>query len=821
MFIAGLCTMSSPRFIACIVLAAITSSEIRAAEAIVVLPQEVQLAGPRARQRLLVELSRDGKLVGQLTEQVTYESSAPDIVKVEEGIAIPLTNGTANVTVKYETHVVTVPVVVTQMDAAQRWSFRNHVQSVLTKTGCNSGACHGAAAGKNGFKLSLRGYDPENDFLTITRQSRGRRIVPSDPGRSLFLTKPTGVIPHKGGIRFEPASLDYAVLAEWLAAGHPAPAADDPRMTKLEILPQHIVVTPGQTQQLSVLAHFSDGHVEEVTQWAKFSSTNVTAASVDDNGFVTVNGSGETAIVAWYLATNVVSEVTVPYSQAIAPESYTNAPTSQFIDDIILEKLEALNLPPSPPCDDATFLRRVYLDTIGQLPTAEETRDFLNDTSPDKRHRVIEYLLSQPSYVDYWSYRWSDLLLVSSKKLDKAAVKAYYQWVRDRVAGNTPWDQFAREIVTARGNTIDNGAANFFALHQDSLDMAETVSMAFLGMSINCARCHDHPLEKWTNDDYYAMANLFSRVRGKSWSGSGSAEGKRVIFTVTEGELIQPRTGKPQPPSPLDGRAIPFDETADRRTFLADWLTSPENPYFTRAIVNRVWANYMGVGIVESIDDLRLTNPPSNEKLLSALCDYLVQENYDLKALMRVILQSQTYQRSSEPVTGNENDERFYSRYYPRRLSAEVLLDAFSQATAAPTTFKDYPEGTRAIQLPDVAIDSAFLNTFGRPERVITCECERSNDPSMVQVLHLVNGDTLNGKLKGEGNAIDQLLARGLTDEQNIEHVFLSALSRFPTDEERQAVQQILTEADPTTRRLTFEDLYWSLLSSREFLFKH
>ncbi|MFN0195874.1 MAG: DUF1549 domain-containing protein, partial [Planctomycetaceae bacterium] len=731
-------------------------------------------------------------------------------------------NGTATITVTHKERTVSVPVTVAHMEAKQQWSFRNHVQSVLTKTGCNSGACHGAAAGKNGFKLSLRGYDPEGDFRTITRQSRGRRIVPSDPGRSLFLTKPTGAIPHKGGIRFEPDSLNYAVLAEWLAAGQPAPAADDPRITKLEILPQHIVVQPGQTQQLSVLAHFSDGHIEEVTQWAKFTSTNVTAASVDDNGFVQVNGSGESAIVAWYLATNVVAEVTVPYLSTVAPEAYAQADASQFIDAIVLEKLKDLNLPPSPPCDDATFLRRVYLDTIGQLPSAEETREFLADTSPDKRHRAIEFLLSQPSFVDYWTYRWSDLLLVSGSKLRPEAVKAYYGWIRQRVADNTSWDQFAREIVTARGNTIDNGAANFFTLHQDPLDMAETVSMAFLGMSINCARCHDHPLEKWTNDDYYAMANLFSRVRGKGWGGdTRSGDGKRVIFTVDEGELIQPRTGRAQPPSPLDGTPLPFEQTDDRRLFLADWLTSPENPYFTRAIVNRVWANFMGVGIIEKVDDLRLTNPPSNEKLLSALSAHLVKEKYDLKALMRAILQSQTYQRSSEPVAGNENDERFYSRYYPRRLSAEVLLDAFSQVTAAPTAFKDQPAGTRAIQLTDVAIESSFLKTFGRPERVITCECERSNDPSMVQVLHLVNGETLNGKLKAEGNRIDQLLARGLTDDQNVEDVFLSALNRLPTDVERQSVLQVLAEADQATRRLTYEDLYWSLLSSREFLFKH
>ena len=801
-----------------------------AEETLQILPGEFTLAGPQARQTLLVERMSGDIAAGQVTDGVTFESSDSQVVGIEDGRAVPAGNGTATITARAGGETATAAITVSGMDQPHRWSFRNHVQSVLSKMGCNSGACHGAAAGKNGFRLSLRGYDPEFDFFSITRQSRGRRVVPDDPGRSLLLTKPSGAIPHKGGLRFQPDSREYRVLAEWIAAGHPGPAPEDPRLERLEILPTQAALRPQETQQLVVRAHFSDGRAEDVTRWAKFTSTNATVANVSEDGQVSVIGHGEGAVVAWYLSQNVVAHVTVPHEQSVAGEFFANAGRGNFIDDLVQAKLRELNIPPSPPASDAEFLRRAFLDTVGVLPTVEEARAFLADDTPGKRERLVDTLLERPEFVDYWTYKWSDLLLLSGERLRPQALDTFYYWIRQQVEQNTPWDVFVREIVTAKGSTFENGAANFYSLHQDPLDMAETTSMAFLGMSIQCARCHDHPLEKWTNDQYYGMANLFARTRGKGWGGDfRGGDGKRVIFTVEDGELIQPRTGRPQPPRPLDAEPIPLDDPRDRREYLADWLTSPENAYFSRAIANRVWANFFGVGIVEAVDDMRLTNPPSNEQLLAALAESLIEHDYDLKQLMRLILTAKTYQRSSLPVTGNESDERFYSRYYPKRLPAEVVLDALSAATAAPTQFPGYDPGTRALQLRDASVDSYFLETFGRPERLLTCECERSNDPSMKQILHITNGDTLNEKLsrkadaekKLEDNRIGQLLARGASNAEIVEEAYLASLSRYPTEDERAAVLQVLDAAPAEERRLVIEDLFWSLLSGKAFLFNH
>ncbi|HUQ71762.1 MAG TPA: DUF1549 domain-containing protein, partial [Planctomycetaceae bacterium] len=656
------------------------SSVSASAADIAVFPDSVRLTGPEGRQRVLVQESV-GDLVGrQLREGVTFASSNPNVAKVDDGIVVPTGNGNAAITITAAGKSVNVPVIVERFDQPHVWSFRNQVQSVLSKASCNMGACHGAVAGKNGFKLSLRGYDPETDYNTLTRQARGRRIVPHDPGRSLVLTKPTGAIPHKGGLRFAEDSLEYRVIAEWIAQGQPGPKADDPRIARLEILPKAVRLAPGVMQQLVVRAHFSDGHIEDVTRWAKYSSTNHTVGTVDETGLVTVSGSGEGAIVAWYLAQNVTATVTVPYSQPVPAESFAG-PQQNVIDELVIAKLQALNVPPSPVCTDSEFLRRAHLDTIGVLPTADEVRAFLADADPLKREKLVETLLTRPEFVDYWTYQWSDVLLLTGSRLRPGALKAYSEWIRERVANNTPWDQFAREVVLSKGSTFENGAANFYALHQDPQDMSETVSMAFLGMSINCARCHDHPLEKWTNDEYYGMASLFARVRGKGWGGDfRNGDGNRSVFLAERGEVIQPRTGRPQLPKPLDGEAIPFDTEFDRREHLANWLTSPTNPYFSRAIVNRVWANFLGVGIVEKVDDLRLTNPPSNDRLMSALASELVRYKYDLKSLMRLILTSQTYQRSRTPLPENASDERFYARFYPRRLKAEVLLDAVADA---------------------------------------------------------------------------------------------------------------------------------------------
>jgi hypothetical protein len=396
-------------------------------------------------------------------------------------------------------------------------------------------------------------------------------------------------------------------------------------------------------------------------------------------------------------------------------------------------------------------------------------------------------------------------------------MKAYYQWIRRRVADNAPWDKLVHDLVTAQGSTLDNGAANFYVLHQDPADMSETVSMAFLGMSINCAKCHNHPLEKWTNDQYYGMANLFARVRSKNIDGDGNF----MVFHAGDGELIQPTTGAIQTPRPLDAESIAAGSTADRREHLARWLTAPENPYFTRAVVNRVWANYFGVALVEKVDDLRLTNPSSNEELLAALSANLIESKYDLKSLMRTILQSATYQRDSRPLAANQGDTRYYSRYYPKRLNAEVLLDAISRVADVPTEFAGYPKGTRSLQLPDANVNSYFLKSFGRPERIITCECERSSEPTMVQVLHLSNGDTLNQKLAAAGNRLDTQLVANASDLQIIESLYLAALARKPTQAEQVKLLLVLGETPQNEKRKAFEDVYWAVLSGKEFLFNH
>jgi hypothetical protein len=808
----------------------------QAADSLVILPNEISLSGPRARQLLLVEEVRDGDIVGQVTEGVKFTSSDPKVVAIEEGHALPAGNGQATITAQAGNRQATVTVKVSGLDRPFQWSFRNHVESVLAKTGCSSGACHGAQAGKAGFKLSLRGYDPEGDYSTITRQARGRRIVPSDPGRSLLLTKPSGAVSHKGGVRFQPNSREYQVLSEWIAAGTPEPQATDARLERLEILPAGVVLKPNQRQQFVVLAHFSDGHREDVTAWAKYTSTNESVAQVNDVaqtdvgqaggeiGEVKIVGYGEGAISAWYLSKVAIATVTSPFAKAVPAEVFAKAERRNFIDELVLEKLESLNIPPSPPATDAEFIRRAFVDTIGVLPTADETRAFLADASPDKRDKLIERLLARPEFVDYWSYKWADLLLVNSEKLKpgagnskSVAMWSYYSWIRNRVEANSPWDEIVRELITVQGSALENGAGNFFVLHKDPLDLAETTTVAFLGMSINCARCHNHPLEKWTNNQYYAFANLFARVRAKNEPGEGNV----MVFASADGELVQPLTGKPQPPTPLDGKPLTFDDAADRRIHLARWLTSPENPYFSRAITNRVWANFLGVGLVEMVDDMRLTNPASNEKLLSAAAKHLVDHKFDLKALMRAILQSKTYQRSSRPLPENAADTRFYSHYYPRRMMAEVLLDGISQVTGSLTTFGDYPGGWRAMQLPDSNVNSYFLQTFGRPDRVVTCECERTAEPTMVQVLHISNGTTLNQKLQAKGNRLEQLLAANTPDEKVIEEAFLSALSRMPEAEEKAKLLKEFAAVGAKEKRTLVEDIYWSLLSSKEFLLNH
>ena len=713
-------------------------------------------------------------------------------------------------------------------------SFRHDVLPVLSKVGCNAGGCHGALAGKGGFRLSLNAYDPKTDHYNITRELRGRRVEFSQPARSLFLIKPTAAVRHKGGKVLHEDSEAYRILSTWIQQGAPGPSTADPTLVRLEATPALSLLKKGDSQQLTVRAHLSDGSSKVVTPWVRFNSTNAAVADVDDRtGEVSVVGYGQGEITAWYSGQIAIARITSPWPNTIADAVYSKAPRRNVIDVRVLEQLRRLNLKPSPPCTDAEFIRRATLDVIGMLPTPEETKAFLADPAKDKRDVWVEKLLARPEFVDYWTYRWSDLFLINGRKLRPQALKAYYQWLRMQVEKNEPWDRLVRQVITAKGESLKQGATNFYAVHQTPETMAENVSKAFMSLSINCAKCHNHPLEKWTNDQYYAFANLFSQVRSKGWGGDErNGDGVRTLFIAPDGELLQPRTGKPQPPAPLDAKAIPADATADRREVLAAWLTSPENPYFTRSIANRVWGNFFGRGIVDPVDDLRVSNPAANEPLLQALARHLVDKKYDLKSLMRLILQSETYRRSSVALPENRNDQRSFSRQYPRRLMAEVLHDAITSVTAVPVKFskitmangstqetKFYPEGTRALQLYDSALTSYFLKIFGRNTRDITCECERSNKPSMVQVLHLSNGNTLNDRLRNPKSRVTALLAK--KDSEIIDQAYLLCLSRMPSAGERKRFLAVFAAAPPAERRVVVEDLFWALMTSREFLFQH
>ena len=801
---------------------------------VLIVPEAIRLEGPEARQHLLV-MRREGEAFRGVVESGKWQVSDPSVARIEDGVLIASGNGSATITVQVGGKSLKRDIAVTGFEQDFGWSFNRHVLPVLTRQGCNMGACHGAVAGKGGFRLSLRGYDPPADFYTLTREARGRRVELSDPSRSLLLTKPTMATPHKGGKRLDVRSREYRILAEWVAEGAVGPHDEEAGIDRIEITPELSILKKGQRQPLLVTAHYKDGTRMDVTDWAKFASADEAVAIVDEDGVVEIVGNGQGAVSALFSSNVALARLRSPFPHTLTPSTFTEAPRANQIDGLVYTQLEQLQLKPSPRSSDGDFIRRAFLDTIGTLPSAEETRAFLSDEDPEKRSRMIESLLERPEFVDYWTYRWSDVFLVNGQLLRPDAVKSYYEWIRSGVEQNLPWDEMARQVVTAKGISTENGATNFYAVHQDPETMAENVSQAFLSLSINCAKCHDHPLEKWTNDQYYAFANLFSRVRAKGWGGDPrNGDGVRTVYVEPRGELMQPRTGKPQVPAPLDGEPIDPADPEDRREALADWLTSGDNHYFTRSITNRVWAAFFGTGLVDPVDDLRASNPASNEPLLNYLSSYLVEQDFNLKALMKLILESETYQRSGEVLSENRDDTRYLSRYLPRRLMAEVLYDAIVDVTEVPTNFnqivlKDgstqktehYEMGTRALELYDSAVLNYFLKTFGRNEREITCECERSNQPSMVQALHLANGDTLNEKLADPKSLLARLEKMSLTDVERIEEVYLTTLSRFPTDSEKSGLLALLEEATPEEKRVAWEDLLWALMTSREFLFQH
>ncbi len=798
-------------------------------------PPSIQLNGQGARHRVLVVEEVNGQTVACRSDQFTLSSSSPDVVAIEENqYVVAKKDGTTQITArsaKGEVIKQTIQVKVTNAATQEPPGFLRDVIPVLTKLGCNTGSCHGAMAGKGGLKLSLRGYDPESDYFAITRQAFQRRLDLHKPEQSMLLLKPLKMIPHGGGQKLDADTPEYQMLVQWIKSGAPEVESQPITLKSIAVYPPQAKLNQNASIPTIVQATYSDGRTVDITRRAKFGSSEDQLMKVADDGQVTVTGSGAGAITVLYANLVAAMPVVSPYPASKTTEQKLTV--RNYIDEHINRWLQELQLPASPPATDQEFIRRAYLDAIGTLPTTEELASFLADKEANKRSKLIDTLLARPEYVDYWTNKWADLFLISSKKLPGPNVWAFHQYLRSAVAENLPWNQLATQVLTARGSNLQNGAANYYVMHKDISDLTETTAITFLGTSITCARCHNHPLDKWTQDQYWSMANLLARVGHKA----GTRANEVIVQPLQEGEALHLRRQKAMQPAPLDGPGMELASTADRRMHFAKWLISPENPHFAKAIVNRVWRNYMGRGLVESEDDHRPTNPPSHPELLSALEQDFIKNGYDMKRLMKLIMNSASYQRSSQTVPGNEGDEKFYSHYLLRRMKAEVILDAYSQVLSVPTPFTqvesggrdaitattEYPSGTKAMQLPDTRIVSRFLAAFGRPEREQVCACERESDATVGQALHVNNGFTLNDKLRAKESRLNYWLDKKLSNEQILDDLYQRAFARLPTKQEtkRFLTEMQLAGSDQAQRREILEDLCWALLSSKEFLFNH
>lgn len=711
-------------------------------------------------------------------------------------------------------------------------SFLNDVMPILTRQGCNQGACHGKGAGQNGFRLSLRGYAPESDHQWITREFTGRRIDPSVPENSLFLRKPIGSAPHEGGKIFDASSREYEVLLSWIRAGASGPKKEDAKLLRLELQPKNRVLKADDEVQLTALGEFDDGSKRDVTWLTKFVSNDAGLISVSAEGKARALRNGETAVRASFQSEVAVAILTVPYLAEVSASRF--AARNNFVDDAVFTKLAALRIDPAELCSDDEFIRRAFLDTIGTLPTANEVREFLASKESAKRSQMIDALLNRPEYVDYWALQLSDLLQ-NRKERDHdvrgtKGVRAFHDWLRKQVAANHPWDELARDVLTAKGSTTDSPAIGYYIVvvgensEPEKSEVTASVAQAFLGTRVGCCQCHNHPLERYTQDDYYHFAGFFSRVRlerkdpkigttALKISHRDPNQNKNPIGTN------QPRTGQFLIAQPLDRSNLKIEANDDPRVKLAAWMTDPKNENFSGAMVNRVWKHFLGTGMVEPVDDLRATNPPSNPELWKALNQEFVSHRFDLKHLMRTILNSRTYQLSSATKPANETDTRFYSHYYARRLPAEVMLDAISQCTGVPDSFPGYPQGLRAIQLPDPTLKSYFLTLFGRSERVTACACERNGEVTMPQLMHLQNGEEIVQKLRSGDSLLSKWLREIKDDNRLTDELFLTTFSRLPNEKERQTVTKLLGEGE--SRDEVYRDLFWALLNSKNFSFNH
>ncbi len=783
-------------------------------------PESIYLSGPGDRQGILVSL-RLGDRVLDVTDRAQWSVDDPKIARMDDGPLVrPITDGATKLTLKVGDQTAEIAVNVRGQTTERPRTFERDIMPLLSRLGCNSGPCHGKQRGQNGFQLSLLGFDPEFDFHALTREARGRRVFPAAPEHSLILLKATGAVPHGGGLRVAHESEAYELIRSWIADGMPRDPHDAPQVTGITVWPTERRLEPGQSQRLNVKAHYSDGSTTDVTHLSAFQSNASAVVDVNEDGRLIAGPiPGEAAISARFEGYFATTAVTIPLDQPLDPAEADSWPRNNFIDDLVWKKLETLELAPSPMTDETTFLRRAFLDIIGRLPTPEEVEAYLEDpsTSAEKRSRLIDRLLERPEYVDHWATKWMDLLRPNPYRVGIKAVFNLDAWIREQFRKNTPYDQFVRSIITAQGSTFDESPATIFRDRRTPDELTTMSSQLFLGIRLECAKCHHHPFEVWGQEKFYQFAAYFAKVghkgRGLSPPISGSEE---MIFAGSSGKVTHPRTGEVMAPTPLFGEAD--EPQVDPREALADWMTGPDNPYFARVIVNRVWADLMGVGLVEPVDDLRATNPPTNPALLGALAADFVDHGYDLKHLIRQICQSAVYGLASTPNERNLRDTRNYARHYRKRLRAEPLIDAICDVTGIPEAYAASPPGTRASQIWTHRVPNLFLDTFGRPDPNQDPPCERTADTAVTQALHLMNAPALHDKITHDKALPARLADSDAAPDEIVRTLYLATFSRPPKPDEL-AVALSLFEGDSTDKRRATEDLLWALFNSAEFLF--
>lgn len=778
-----------------------------------VYPDSIELSTGRDLQRIVAQVTQPNGLTRDVTAELSVQVVDPSIAKWEGDRFLPVADGATEAIVAFGTDSVRIPIAVVRSTEVPPLGFRNDIMPIFMKTGCNTGSCHGAARGKEGFRLSLFGFDPEGDHFRLTREMVGRRVDLAVPERSLILEKGLGVVAHGGGARLTDGDLYHRTLLEWLRAGAPNDAGPVPTVTGIELFPPGAVLDgPETTQRMIVRAKYSDGTDRDVTDLAFFSTNNDNSAAISPTGTVTAANRGEAFVMARFDTHTVGRQVIV--LPAGLEFTWTDLPSNNYVDELCYDKFRKLRIVPSELCTDEEFLRRVSIDICGVLPTEEEYVAFMSDTDPNKRAKLVDSLLERKEFVEIWVMKWAELLQIrSNQTVSYKSMLLYYGWLQSRIEENVPIDVMVRELLSAQGGTFANAATNYYQNETDTLKVAENVAQVFMGMRIQCAQCHNHPFDRWTMDDYFGFAAFFSQIGRKP----GEDPRETIVFNSGGGEVSNPVSGQVMKPKFLGG-AVPDLAGRDRREVLAEWLVSTENPYFAPNLANIVWAHFLGRGIINEVDDVRVSNPAVNEALLQALADHFVEYDYDFKKLVRDICTSRIYQLSTKANESNESDLTNFSHATLRRVRSEVLLDLITQTTSTKNKFAGLPLGARAVQIADGNTSTYFLTTFGRATRETVCSCEVKMEPNLSQALHLLNGDTLQSKV-AQGGLVPSMLEAGRTPGEIITSLYIRVLTRRPTDEELASlVEMVESESD---RKQALEDVFWALLNSREFVFNH